>query len=112
MAKWTVPTDLGKITDNGIFMRFCSQAIKDLQAIINGKIDFSSNITNQIISVTFGAANTDLLIQHDLNKLGVNFIVVNKTKTCDVFHGLGKDALDKIYLQSSVANNTVSIMLF
>ena len=112
MSNWQVQTDLGRITDVDTFMRFCSQAIRDLQGIINGKIDFSTNILCQLVEVTFPSANTDLMVNHNLNKTGVNFVIVNKAVACDVYHGVGTDTATSLYLRSTVANNKVTLLLF
>lgn len=111
MAKITTPSDFSQIQDAPTFMRMCSQFINDLVSLINGKIEFDSNLKTQSMSVTFSAANTDLAVSHSLGKSSVKYIVTSKSKSCDVFNGLAANTTNKLYLQCTQAA-TVTLELF
>lgn len=112
MASLSNPKQLQNITDVQEFMRYCAQAVDDIQTVVNGQIEYGQNIKSQTVSVLFNQANADVMIRHTLNKIGVNFSVVNKNMSSDFYHGSGVDTLGTIYLRSTVAGVTATIILF
>lgn len=112
MAFLSNPKQLQNINDVQEFMRYCAQAVEDLQTLVNGQIEFNSNIKSQSVVVLFNDANTDVLIRHNLNKTGVNFLVVNKNASSDFYHGSNQDTQSTINLRSTVAGVTATIILF
>lgn len=112
MASLSNPKQLQNITDEKEFMRYCSQAVGDIQTVINGQIEFGSNIKSQTVVQYFNQADVDVLINHSLNKKNVNFLVVNKNRASDYYHGVGMDTVSTINLRSTVAGVTATIILF
>lgn len=112
MAGLSNPKQLENITDVNEFMRYCSQAVEDIQSLLTGQVEFGSNIKAQIVSQYFAQADTDVNINHNLNKTGLNYLVVQKPSSLDVYHGSSKDTTKNVYLRSTVGGVTVSILLF
>lgn len=104
-------TDLTSIQKEPDFIRFCGQVVKSIQSALSGGLNFSDNFASQTVKVTFGSANTNRAIAHNLAKTGVNYIVVSKSAACDIFRGSG-DTSKQIVLQSTVANVNVTLVLF
>ncbi len=112
MASLSNPKQLQNINDVQEFMRYCAQAVDDIQTVINGQIEFGVNIKSQTVVQYFDQANVDKQILHSLNKTNVNFIIVNKTASSDFYHGVNKDLINTINLRSTVAGVTATIILF
>lgn len=112
MSSLSNPKQLQNITDTQEFMRYCAQAVDDIQTVINGQIEFGSNIKSQTVVQYFGQANSDVMIRHNLNKTSVNYLIANKTAASDFYHGSGADTLSSIYLRSTVAGVTATIILY
>lgn len=102
--------DLGNIKDPDEFMKHASPVIKGIADIVNGKLGFD-NMNTQTVTVTFPSANTDVVVPHTLNKMGVHYLPAKKSVACDIFDGTGVASINKIYLQSSVAA-TVTLILY
>jgi hypothetical protein len=112
MAKLTTFTDLGKIKDLETFIRFSSNAVMEMQSILNGKIEFDSNIPSQTKTVFFPMANMDLTVDHSLAKTNLSYLVASKTAACDVYNGSVETTVSTVTLRSSVAGVTVTLILF
>lgn len=69
----------------------------------------------EYVTVTFPTANTDTRIAHQLKAVPyteVYYSVVKKDKATDIFTGTAAWSAQFIILQSSVANATVTLLLF
>jgi len=102
--------DLGKIKDVNEFMRYCSKFCNNLFGLINGKLEFDSNLLSQTVEVTFTAINTDTKVSHNLNRTGLGYIVKSKAAACDIYTGTTEATNKAIYLKSTVAT-TVTLIL-
>lgn len=102
--------DLGKIKDVSEFMRYCAKFCQNLFNLINGKLEFDSNILSQTVEVTFATANTDTKVSHSLNRTGLGYIVKSKSAACDVYDGNTAANNKAIYVRSTVAT-TVTLIL-
>ncbi len=111
MSKVLAQADLSKITDTTSFMQYCAKFINDLIPVINGKLEFDSNLLTQTVTATFSNANVDQGISHKLNKTGLRYIICQKDKACDVFDGVTSDTSSTIYLQCTQATS-VKLILF
>ena len=109
MANLIRQIDLSQIKDSTEFMRHASQVIADLTDAVNGQLSFG-NLNTQTVQVNFQTANVDVQVQHNLNKTGVNYHVISKPTSLDVYHGNGTDSAKYIFLRSTVAA-TVTILL-
>lgn len=102
--------DLSNIKDLPTLVKYSSQAVNQIHDILGGKVEFDSNILSQTLTVTFATANTSLLIDHNLNKKGLRYFVIDKSTPCDVYHVASNDTKSQICLACNVAT-TVTIIL-
>ncbi len=103
--------DVSRITDFTSFVRDCSQIIKDLINTVNGRLEFDRNMFTQTVDVTFGAANTEKAIPHNLKVIASDYIVCKKDVACDVYDGVSTNNTTTIYLKCSVSNANVRLIL-
>ncbi len=108
MANINLPFDLTKIRDSDEFMRFGSNAISAILSTVNGNLDFT-NLKTQTVNVTFNQINANTPIAHNLNKTGVNYIVVSQDAATGIYRGSG-DTLKTVVLKATVAT-TVTLIL-
>lgn len=112
MSKVTELGDFTNVSDPATFIRFCSRFLAQLQDTVNGQLDFKTNFNCEIVDVTFSQANVEQGITHKLNKTGLNYFVVKKSVSCDVYAGNTADTKAIAYLTSTVAGASVTLILF
>lgn len=110
MSRLKYHPDLSNIKDIDTFVKYGSQAISQLQDIVDGGIDFDLNIATQTLDVIFTSVNTEVMVSHILNRKGLKFIVADKSVACDVYHNSSRDNASQICLSCTVAT-TVTIIL-
>ena len=110
MSQLKYNPNLSNIKDLDMFIKYASQAIKQIQDIIDGGVDFDINIASQTLTVTFSLANTVRIINHKMNRTGLKYFVVDKSVACDIYHTASRDTVSQIALSCTVAT-TVTIIL-
>lgn len=101
--------DLGSIEDDEEFRRFASASIQALIDVVDGKIEFGTNVKGQIVSVTF-LANTVTAVPHTLGYVPMGYIPISKSAAGDIFTARSGDwTSSTIYLQ---CNGAVAAKLF
>lgn len=110
MSKIVPQYDLTQIKDPTQFMRFASDVISQIVNALNGKLDFA-NLSTQQVGVTFKAPNVSVGIPHNLDKTGVNYIVVSTSGPCEIFRGSG-DTDAQVFLQSSAGGINATLILY
>lgn len=111
MPKIRTLTNLSNITDPKVFMNYCSQFFDQLEAIMNGKIEFGVNISSQTVTVGFSGVNVDVPVNHDLAKTGVVYLIAGKSNPCDIFDGVTAANKNQIFLRSNTSGVTVTLIL-
>lgn len=112
MSKITAFTDLTNVKDLPGLVRFLGQFFRELQPVINGRIEFGDNIRSEQVTTFFPVLNVDKVIEHKLSKLNVNFLVANKGVSCDIYRGSDSNSTSQINLRSTVSGVTVTLILF
>lgn len=110
MPKIQTFTGLGNLKDPQEFIRHGSKAIAATADVVNGKLEFDKNLDTQTVTVTFPAANTDVKVDHQLNRIVKGYIVAKKSADCSVFDGQGTSTSNAVYLRSTQAA-TVTVIL-
>lgn len=110
MSKLKYQPDLSNIKTVEDVVKFYSQAINQLQDILDARVEFDINIASQKIDVTFAQANTWYFITHKLNRKGLKFLIADKSISCDVAHDASRDNVSQICLSCTQAT-TVTIIL-
>lgn len=81
------PQDLTSIRTPEDFARFGSALLGQIITVMNGGLEFQSNIKSRIIGATFTAANTDTVFNHNLGYVPTGFIPIYKTAAGDIYTG-------------------------
>jgi hypothetical protein len=93
--------DLGQIKTPDEFIRHGSQAIQSTVDVVNGKLEFDSNLNTKTITVTFAQANTDTPVTHNLGRVPGGYLPGKRSVNCSVFDGTKQDTTTVSYLQCS-----------
>lgn len=103
--------DFGNIKDPAEFIKYASQFLQELQSIMNGSLELDKNFLSQTIEVKFPQANTDVIVRHNLNRTGLRFFPIEKSVSCDVYHGQGTDSTNTIFLRCTAATTVTLVLL-
>lgn len=113
MAHVQTLSDLTNIEDVNDFMRFGSATIGAIVDTVNGNLEFEKNIRAQIFEKTLSSVvGEEFSVQHDLNKTDVNFLVVYKDATVDVYKGSSGNTLDTAYFKATAASVKIRLLVF
>lgn len=111
MSQLRLFVDLGSIQDKDQFQSAVANVMNQIQVIVNGQLEFDKNLLTQ--TITYKADSTDPIgLKHRLSKTGCKFIVVDADGPGILYHVKARDTLDTIYLKSTVANVTYSVVIF
>lgn len=91
--------------------KYSSQVVKAIIDVVNGNLDFSSNIRSSIITAQFTVATSDQQVAHGLGTVPSGYIVVGRSSNFNVFNGISPNTSDNIFLASSGAG-TATILVF
>lgn len=105
----TILQDLQPYEVNGRFVK--------IENIVNGRIGFGAtdgtdrNIDGAMIVHTFVAANTEELIVHNLGTVPIGYLTIRSSNGGVIYDGTTRTSKTDIYLQSTTANNTVTLFI-
>lgn len=91
--------------------RFVSNALKEIQQIINGNISFQDNFRGKIVDFNFTATNTDTRIVHGLGYVPSGYIVVQTNVGVVVNDGSIQTTSTDIWLKGN-AISSGKILIF
>ena len=98
------------------FTQMLQKVWRNLALAFNGNISFgdgtnSDNISGVWETVTFGAANTDVTITHNLGRVPVGYITMMKSQAGDIYTGSVAANKTQITLRCSTAGMTASLFI-
>lgn len=93
------------------FRRIVSILLENVVSILNNGILFSDNFSSKIQSVEFGAANTEVQVQHNLNRIPTGYLVLKLSAAAIIYDGTTSNTNTNAFLRAS-APCTATIMLF
>lgn len=111
MSKLKYQPDLSNIKTLEDVVKFYSQAINQVHDILDGRVELDTNIDSQTVTYFFAQANTSYMITHKLNRLGLKFIVADKSISCDVTHDATRDNISQICLSCTQATTLTIILI-
>ena len=91
--------------------RFLSKYAAELNAIVNGRLEFGVNLWTYLVSWDFQAANTSYPVPHQLGRMPQGYIQVQSSAATSLFDGTGTNTSGLIYLKSSAVAQ-VSFLVF
>lgn len=101
-------TNVDKDEDKFRFIQVFQQQV---QSVVNGKIEFVSNIQSKLKQVTFTATDTDTSIDHGLGIIPNGYFIVGLSAAMIIYDGSLETTSSVIFLRSS-AIGIASIMFF
>ncbi len=110
--KLKVPQTISNVDNFDDLKRFTDQITSALVSIVNGGLNFGDNVAVSFTTFTFIAANTTYQINHTLGVIPTGYIPISKSISTDIYNGTGSSTTTYLYLKSSVANATVTVMVF
>lgn len=93
------------------FRRIVSILLNAITSILNGGAVFSDNFSQSTQSVTFGAANTEVTVNHNIGRIPVGYLVLGNDSAATIYNGTTAFSAQAIFLRAS-APCTATIMLF
>lgn len=100
MAKLQLNNDLSNVRTLEDLIRFASIAIKDIYDLVNGNIEFDSNIRSKKITVDFIAANAEQAVRHNLARVPQGYIQTKANAATSIYNTTDSDS-NFLYLKSS-----------
>jgi hypothetical protein len=106
-----------EIEGKGPWEQMMDKIYRQLAKTFNGSIGFGDGTNADNISgawanvVTPGTTNTDFTIAHNLGRLPVGYLVMEKSAPCDVYTGSVVATKNNITLRASVANVTLRLFI-
>lgn len=101
--------DVSNLPDLDQVKRFATIVLREITDVLNGQITFVDNIRQEIHSVTFDAADTDVSVSHGLGRVPTGVVVLGLTAAMIVYDGSTGNTVDAVYLRSS-ATGTARVM--
>lgn len=91
--------------------RFIDIFAQDVVNVVNGNLEFGTNVKTSLISAAFTSANTDATFNHSLGKVPTGYLVAGLSASMVVYAGSNASTNKTITLKSS-AIGTASLLLF
>ncbi len=91
--------------------RFSSIIFADIIRAVNGNLSFEDNINTKRIDVSFTAANTDTLVNHNLGRIPQGYILIKSNAATSIYDGSLESTEQLIYLKAS-AISEATILIF
>lgn len=110
MSKVTASTDFDRIDEESL-KKFLALLAEQLVTVLNGNIDFQTNFNCKMLSVTFGAANSDAAVSHGLGRVPTGVLEYSKSAAMIIYNGSVPNNQSVLYLRSS-AVGTASVIVF
>ncbi len=110
MSSITASTDMDKVTDDDL-SKYAELFFSDVVRVVNGGLDFQTNFNCKLVSITFGAFDTDTSIAHGLGRVPAGYIVTSSTAATGVYNGSIASTSSNLTLRSSNLA-TVGLIIF
>lgn len=108
MSKITESQDVQRVPEEK-FKRVLFQILDDIKRVVNGQIEFESNVRGKIVSVTFTQSNTDTIVQHGLSKPVTGYIVISLSASMVVY---GTQSTDTQIILRASAPGVANLFFF
>lgn len=91
--------------------RFLTLFGEQVSRTLNNGLDFETNFNSKTVSITFSAANTDVIVAHGLGRLPVGYIVVGLSASLTVYDGVGANTTSNLVLRAN-ATGTARLLVY
>jgi len=103
--------------DFGKFVQMLQKVWRNLTTVINGNLGFGDGTHFDNISGTWAnvvapvAPNTDFTITHNLNRIPVGYLIMQKDRACDVYTGSVAATKTQLTLRATVASAVLRLFI-
>lgn len=101
MGKIQSSSKIENLPDLDEVKRYTSIALDDIIDNINGNLTVRDNLSMKLVSVTFTAANTELLVAHGLGRTPQGYLIASLTNAATIYDGTSENGIVNYYLKSS-----------
>lgn len=101
--------DPSNIKDD-VFNTYISRFAKEVIGVLNAGIALNDNINGKIVSVEFTATNTEVRIDHNLNRIPSGYIQLGQSAAMTIYDGTTATTNSTIFLRSN-AVGTVKLLI-
>jgi len=92
------------------FIIQAARILRDVQLILNSGILLNDNISGKVVSVNFTVANSDVRIDHGLDRIPIGYVQIGQSVATTVYDGTTSTTKNNIFLRSS-AIGTVKLLI-
>ncbi len=110
MSRITVTTDMTQCKPEEL-AKFLDHFCQNVEQVINGRLDFSTNLNCKLISITFSTANLSVPLDHGLGRVPAGYIVTSASAATSVYDSPVANTTSTINLMAS-APATVGLLVF
>lgn len=112
MSNITASSDMSQIDskDIDLVIKFIDLFMQNVVQVVNGQLDFKTNVNCKLLSITFSAANTNTAINHGLGRIPAGYIITGASAAALVYNGTGNTTSVLNLMASAPA--TVGLLVF
>lgn len=110
--KLQFPLNVSNASSLQDLIRFTSNSLTKIQAIINGNVDIIENGGNELLSFSFTKINSDVGVAHSLGRVPRGYINVGSNNSAlGLANGATPNSTDTLYLRAG-STGMVTVMVF
>lgn len=109
MGKISTAINISNVTNLNDLLRFLSPLLIQIQSVINGNVEFESNIFADQINVSFSGANVETRTPHNLGRVPFGYFLIGSNAAVQIYNTTASDK-NFIYPKASAKAN-VSLMV-
>ncbi len=110
MSRITSSTDMTQCKPEEL-AKFIDIFCQNVENVVNGRLDFQTNLDCKLISITFSAANVSASVSHGLGRVPVGYIVTSASAATSVYKSTATNTTLVLNLMAS-APATVGLLVF
>lgn len=109
MSKIQASTDVASLKPEEV-QKFLDLFLQETVRVVNGGLGLE-NFDGKVLSITFGVANVDTTLAHNLGRVPSGYIVTGASAACSVYNGSAANTSANIILRSD-APATVGLWVY
>lgn len=109
--KVTATPDISNVETIDDVKRFSTACLKQLVESVNGNLILTENVKASVVSVSFGSADSDTAVAHNLGKPPVGFILCGASVAMSLYNGSTAANNTTIFIKSTAAGSA-SVLVF
>lgn len=101
MGKVQSSSKIENLPDLDEVKRYTSIALDDIIDNINGNLTVRDNLSMKLVSATFTASNTEIVVAHGLGRTPQGYLVASLTGAATIYDGVSENNMTNYFLRSS-----------